>query len=315
MSSSATLRVLRVVGLAAAVLSPACGDDDKGQTTEPVGELPSGDAAVGVDSGRPSSSMDAGMQGALDATLTPPSSDGSLVTDGALADAAAPVVLDDAGKPVVPLVPLPDDGAPLSVCYGDADCKGDDLVCVGSLGVRGAGFCNDDCVDDKDCPAVAGVPASCSFEGQCVLGCAGSDGKGGGSCPTNMVCRDITDGNLLTQAEYRCTYPLGAGKKSVAAAGTCELAHGDGDCAGLLVCHLPTGGLLSSPDDGTGSCTAACAQSADCQVPAGSTASALCERGACELDCAATGTTCPSGWSCRDVDDVPLLTQMRCRLD
>jgi hypothetical protein len=314
MSSRATLSVLRVAGLVAAVFSAACGDDDKSQGGEPVGQLPSGDAAVGMDGARASSLMDAGRS-ALDATLTPPSHDGSLGADAAPADATLPAELADAGGPAVPLVPLPHDGAPLAVCYADADCKGDDLVCVGSLGVRGAGFCSDDCTEDKHCPAVAGVPASCSFEGACVLGCAGSDGKGGGSCPPNMVCRDVTEGNLLTQAKYQCTYPLGAGSKSVAANAKCELSHGDGDCAGLLVCHVPAGGLVSSPDDGTGYCAPACRQSADCQAPAGSTAAPLCERGACELDCDAIGASCPAGFSCRDVDDVPVLTQKRCRLD
>ena len=313
MSSRATLSVLQVAGLVAAVLAAGCGDDDNLKGGEPGGQQPGADAGAGLDGARPSVSMDAATLSPLDASLTPPSLDGSRSADGALADVTAPPVLDDAGTPVVPLVPLPHDGAPLAVCYRDADCKGDDLVCVGPLGVRGAGFCNDDCVEDKDCPAVAGVPASCSFERQCVLGCAGSDGTGGGSCPANMVCRDITDGNLLTQAVYRCTYPLGAGSKSVAATGSCALSHGDGDCAGLLVCHVPAGGLISSPDDGTGSCTAACKQSADCQVPVGSTAAALCEGGACELDCAASGASCPAGYVCRDVDDVPLLSQMRCR--
>lgn len=318
MSALNTLRLLRVLGLVSAVSAAvACGDDEK--KDGPTGALPEGDASVSTptptDSGRPNVSMDAGPRNTMDATTVVPTNDGAVAVDAAVASDAGttPGLVDDAGKPIVPLVALPSDGTRLSACYDADDCKGDDLTCVASLGARGAGFCSDDCREDKDCTAVSGVPATCSSAGQCVFDCAGADGKGGGACPANMVCRDVTDGNLLVDASYRCTYPVGAGSKSVAAGGKCERAHGNGDCASTLVCHLPSGGLVSSPEDGTGVCTPACKLASDCQVPSGTTAAAVCDEGACEYDCSATNATCPTGSTCRDVDDVPVLSELRCR--
>lgn len=325
MSWTATLRMLPVLGFTASLLALGACSEDKGSATddgEPADEpndQPNDqrDAAGPTpDGGKPSTSMDAGLR--LDATVVPtPTEDG-----GALSDATRPVppVLAgdasveptvDGGAPPVSLQPLPDNGQKLSTCYGQADCKGDDLTCVGARGVFGAGFCSDDCAQDSDCPAIDGLAASCSLQGQCRISCAGEANDGEGPCPDNMECQNVVPVGVPALPVYECRYPVGAGSKKQKSFDKCDAGHGSGDCEGLLSCHVPFG--FGGAPIGPGYCTQGCESATDCAVPAGVVAVATCELGGCELDCSQPGGSCPAGMNCRDVDAAPIVNEFRCR--
>jgi hypothetical protein len=196
------------------------------------------------------------------------------------------------------VVALPSDGARLSVCFAKADCQGDDIVCY-TPDTTTPGFCTDDCAVDTDCKPLGGLATTCSPEGQCSTDCAGA-GTGDGPCPTHMTCRNVAVG-ILAAPLYRCTYPAGSGSHASAAYGRCNSQHGDADCSADLSCFVP-GAIL--PSNGPlGYCSPACANTAACAAEPGATAVATCSAGHCALDCSGSGTTCPTGMSCRDTGE------------
>ncbi len=205
------------------------------------------------------------------------------------------------------LLTLPNDGKHLSICYGHADCTGEGLECYGAFRMA-PGFCSALCEADDDCSPIAGLKAGCGPDGQCRVDCSGADDKGDGACPSNMVCRDFFDlavvgggapsePGLITM--WRCGYPVDGGSNRVAAYQRCDLSHGHGDCKGDLLCHAPSSRLGRPANPGY--CSERCADASDCAAPSGTTAAPVCQAGACELDCAAAGATCPSGMNCRQV--------------
>jgi hypothetical protein len=205
------------------------------------------------------------------------------------------------------LIDLPSDGEHLSICYSGSDCNGDDLECYAPNGPQ-PGFCTQDCKADSDCDSIQGVKATCSPTGQCQMGCV----AGTGPCPDNMVCADLSPirGGLIP--DYRCVYPGDGGKNNVARYSQCDRAHGDGDCADAMKCHVPNHGDAKAPN--TGYCADDCGSAGDCEVPADTTAAPLCTEGVCEFDCSARGATCPSGMACVDLDSSLLNEVMRCRI-
>jgi hypothetical protein len=310
---------LSVLGLATALLITAACGEDKGDAAQGPGD--GDDLDTEIDGGeeeptgdKPPTSIDSGV-GFIDASVgvvDPPASDDAstgvdVAPDGAVVTPLPPVT-------DVPLVPLPVDGTRLAACYSSTDCQGDDLVCVSPTGPLGAGFCMEDCSTDTDCPVVDGVQSTCSVEGECRFDCTG-EGRGDGACPTNMVCRNLVPVGVRALPLYRCTYPLGAGAKSVPAYGQCDNAHGNGDCAGAATCRVPVAGIVTPPA-GPGYCAPSCTTetvATDCAAPAGSTVEPVCDLGWCEFDCSGMGSVCPSGMDCRDVDQAPLISQFRCR--
>jgi hypothetical protein len=211
------------------------------------------------------------------------------------------------GDASAPLVALPADGNRLSVCYEAADCNGDDLTCYLPDSLV-PGFCTDDCNEDKDCPAVEGLAATCSPDGQCRIDCAGK-GKGDGKCPKDMECRDVFDG-ILGPASYKCVYPEGSGSRVSAKYERCDPKHEDGDCKDKLACFVPS---AFGSGSGPGYCAPTCKEAKDCSVPGGASAVPACEAEHCTLDCSGAGATCPAGMNCRDVDESPLSEMYRCR--
>jgi hypothetical protein len=304
-------RLSRLLGLGLAGLTVlslgACGEDGGKDTPPEPGAVDSGaDVPETPANPRP---LDGGAA-RMDATVTPPRSDGAVdeppTSDGAVDTTPDP--LPDGAVPVT-TTQLPSDGNKLSVCYGEADCNGDDLTCY-LPGDAAPGLCTDDCSQDSDCPAVEGIAQGCSTFGQCRIDCTGT-GSGDGACPANQVCRDTSGPGLLTPPAYRCTYPVGAGSKAVALYGKCNTNHGGGDCQGMLGCHVPSA-LLFAPE-GPGYCSNACTVEADCALPAGVTSTVMCLDGGCEFDCSRAGASCPSAMNCRDIDPSPL-EDYRCRM-
>jgi hypothetical protein len=229
------------------------------------------------------------------------------------------------GKPGVttpgtagPLLDLPYGGEQLSACYGD-ECKGDDLLCFANSGTA-PGFCTEDCNEDSDCKPIDGLKAECSPERRCQVDCTGS-GKGDAKCPKNMECRDLPNpmgGGIVTPivtdalvSNWRCVYPVDAGKNDVKVYGQCDRDHGHGDCEGTRLCHTPTAPLTLAT--GPGYCSPSCKAVADCVAPSGTTALPLCNDGACDFDCSGKGASCPQGMNCLDVDNSLLSQTFRCR--
>jgi hypothetical protein len=239
---------------------------------------------------------------------------GDASPEASAGDASAPTA--DATVPTGPATPTAPKPATIRIdglrgagCFDDADCKGDDLLCFLPAGLRAGspGFCTDDCKVDTDCQAIAGMATTCG-DGQCRVDCSGAKGMGDGACPSNMACLNTAaPPTSLVFPAWHCVYPEGSGVKTAQAFEKCALAHGSGDCADDLLCVTARSGAASSPDDERASavslphCTAACKVASDCKSPTGITAAAACDLGACQLDCAAGGSTCPTGMSCRDV--------------
>lgn len=298
----------------------ACGED-KGESADNGG----GDGDESTDA--PEGLLDAGgPRGDMDASpILPPAivpEGGAVIEspDGAVTvvpepDAAAPNGPSSGGgggllPALPPGVTLPTDGNKLSACYSDEGCTGDNLSCVHALGLLGAGYCYDKCETSEQCPALEGVPSICSIESQCVFDCTG-EGLGDGACPTNMVCRNIVPGLLVPI--FRCEYPYGSGGKITPAYGQCNTAHGSNDCEGENACYVPISGIVTPPA-GPGYCAPGCDLAADCQVPAGATATPVCSAlGRCQMNCTEEGATCPTGMECVDVDQAPLFSAKRCR--
>lgn len=288
----------------------AFGYGDVSDVAGPVAADPRVSVRSGAEDGGRVSASDADAK--LPQTdAMPDTGDGGTVDDGG-AEAGHG---GDAGPKLPALLNLPSDGELASACYAPDECNGDDLLCFGSIDTA-PGLCVEDCQDDSDCAEVDGLPARCT-RGQCLVNCAGPERMGGGPCPAKMECRQqLTEevpGVLtpvvvaLTDPNFWCVYPVDAGTNDVALLGACDPGHGDGDCAGVRVCHDPDRGA------GPGFCTDACEASQDCAVPRGVVAStAVCAAGACELDCSAAGATCPTGMNCRDADSNPLTETFRC---
>ncbi|MDB4987599.1 MAG: hypothetical protein JWN04_2777 [Myxococcaceae bacterium] len=317
MAWNTKMKRTRLLGLSVLVWGlGACGDDPK------PGAMIEADSAV---SEPPSSfSMDGGRHNSLDASEPQQATrDSATVLD--LGDgAAAPLVPNPTPDPtsdrdsgtsgLLPALPpgvtLPTNGKSLSACYSDMDCTEDNLSCVHALGLLGAGYCYNKCETSADCQTLAGVSSTCSIENQCVFDCTGT-GLGNGTCPPNMICRDIVPG--LPVPIFRCEYPYGSGGKLTPEYGQCDQAHGSNDCKGDSFCYVPISGIVTPPS-GPGYCAPGCSAASDCSVPAGATATASCSRlGSCEMDCTDMGTTCPAGMQCVDVDNAPLISAMRCR--
>ena len=208
----------------------------------------------------------------------------------------------DAGDMLDATIELPTDGNALSLCTKDADCNGDDLVCVIFSTYRG--YCADDCKQDSDCPALEGIAATCSSN-ECVVDCAGS-GNGDGACPTNMECVQASSG---LSSSYRCQYPE---PKDKAVYEPCDGLRGNADCQEGLTCDvfigLPLLSDLASPH-----CVEPCMDASDCSDP-GSKATLVCDRdsvlvseGQCALECA-NDKDCPGDMLCLAIS--PL--QLRC---
>lgn len=299
------LHSLVALGLCALLVS-GCGDDEK-QSGPVDGSV---DPATGAGDG---GSKDA------DGPEAPPDQ-GSL--DGGDGD-AHPTPQPDGGTTEKPmsgtLLDLPYSGELLSLCYQNADCKGAGLGCYAAFGTV-AGFCSAKCEKDGDCKPIGGVVATCSPEGLCRVDCSGKDDNGDGACPTNMRCRDVFDPSVVVAGEesepglisiWRCGYPVHAGSNRVELYQECDLDHGSGDCKGELLCHAPSSALGSPANPGY--CAQACESQAQCTVPSGATSVAVCTEGACELDCAAAGATCPSGMNCRQVGGPISEVRHRCR--
>ncbi len=289
-----------------AVLAGACGDDEK--KSEPV------DGSVDPVTGGDGGAKDAGEPEVPPVPEVPDAGDG---------DGHTPVPKPDGGttsKPMPgPLLDLPFNGEALSLCYEGDDCKGSSLGCYAAFG-KVAGFCSAKCEKDDDCKPIGGVAASCSPEKLCRVDCSGKDDEGDGACPANMECRDFFDASVVVSGEqsepglisiWRCGYPVHAGTNSVEAYGACDLNHGNGDCKGELLCHAPSSTLNSAKNPGY--CTQGCDSKAQCTVPAGATSVAVCEEGACELDCGAAGASCPSGMNCREFGGPISEVRHRCR--
>ncbi|MDB4974738.1 MAG: hypothetical protein JWN48_3079 [Myxococcaceae bacterium] len=302
------------IGLSTTLLcTSGCAHD--GKNVPPEEEV---DGSVG---GHPSgmSSLDAGFARMDSAILPPVTTDGGsffepLADAGPIAPDTTVTSGDGGTRSLLPALPpgvtLRTDGNSLSACYGEDDCMGDNLSCVHSLGLVGAGYCYSTCKSNDDCQPLEGVATLCSIEGQCVLDCTGG-GLGDGPCPTNMVCRDIVPG--LAVPIFRCEYPYGSGGKITPDYGQCDQGHGSNDCKDDLFCYVPISGIVTAPE-GPGYCAPGCSDASDCTVPGGATAKAACSLlGRCEMDCNEKGSTCPAGMDCVDADNAPLITTRRCR--
>jgi hypothetical protein len=303
------------------MLAVACVDDKKpGDGDGPPQDQPDG-GADRMDAMTMVPTMDGNMpvtprpDGSVDAASdasSEPTGDATVVPQP---DAATTDQPDAAIPPAMPpeLKPLPADGNRLSICYDDADCKSDDLVCYMPRGVI-PGTCVDDCNQDSDCPAAAGVPSVCNdFTNECEFDCAGSDGEGKGACPPDMVCADVGSGGVFAPEVWRCRYPAGGGKRTAPLYERCDPEHDNGDCAGTNVCHQPALNA-SSAFAPNGYCTTSCEEDTECPLPSGAVANPVCGwTGACEFDCAVAGEKCPgTGMSCRDIDNLPLTETLRC---
>jgi hypothetical protein len=204
---------------------------------------------------------------------------------------------------------IPSDGNRLSVCYANAECNGDDLVCFGDGGGV-PGFCTEDCVEDTDCQPIGGMEATCSPQGECYVAC---DGEGDTDCPDDMECRQT--GGV---GSFGCAYPAGTGSGAAGQWESCEVSHGDGDCASGLVCYLPTWPAATS---GTGFCTENCQVVTDCTQPDDTSITSVIACGPtaatgtrwCRLDCSVEGSTCPDGMACENVVSNPQQQVLVCR--
>ncbi|MET0284604.1 MAG: hypothetical protein ABW352_09050 [Polyangiales bacterium] len=311
------IRAAGAVGLV--LLSVACSEDKPGDGNN-AGD---GDETGGIDVGEGDEApADAGsrMDARIDATIeTPPAVDAGdagtlppvVLPDGSL----PPVVLPDAAVITTPLAPLPHDGQRGSICYGNGDCKGDDLKCMLPAGSAIPGFCVDDCSTDADCAAIDGVKGVCNAiigEGLCQYPCGGAQNDGKGACPDDMVCENFAVGvQGALFPEWRCRYPAGGGKKTEQPWSQCDPLHWNGDCEGLNICHQPALSLASAALP-HGYCGSTCTQDTDCKGPEGNTSQAVCWFGSCELNCGVPGGNCPTGMNCMDIDPTIAVATMRC---
>jgi hypothetical protein len=198
------------------------------------------------------------------------------------------------------------DGGLLELCWSDADCSPAAPACYLPQGAQ-PGFCTVSCSSGSDCPALAGVPSSCSSEGMCRVDCAGS-GVGDGACPAPLRCRELP-AQPPAASIYRCTYPAGSGSHSLGKLERCDQSHGDGDCAAQLACRVPHLGP-TVPEPQYGYCAPLCSSNEECKLDSGS-ALGICSYAACEYECSA-GRTCPSGMRCLDIGTGALMIN-RCR--
>ena len=193
------LRSLLTLGICVALLG-ACGDDEKNADLL--------DGSVDPATGDDGSVQDAGMH---EMPAQPTADAGNNPS----------VPQPDGGVMPIPMTPthVPSDGEALSLCYDDADCKGEGLGCYAAFGTV-AGFCSEKCEKDEDCEPIGGAAASCSPEKLCRVDCSGKDGEGDGACPANMECRDLFDPSVVIAGEqsepglisiWRCGYPVQAG--------------------------------------------------------------------------------------------------------
>ncbi len=318
-----------------ALLAGGCGDEEakKGAPSDNASGEGDGD---GKQENEDEGDGDEGGDGDEDAPADDDSSDpnqefpdsdagvdaGDDETDDAKSDAGADPTIGKPGETTAEkagtLLNLPHDGGRLSACYGD-ECNGDDLLCFANSGTA-PGFCTEDCNQDSDCQPIEGIKAECSPERRCQVDCTGS-GKGDGKCPKNMECRDLPNPmgvGIVTPividaliSQWRCVYPVDAGKNTVKLYEQCDRAHGHGDCQGTRKCHAPTAPLTLPT--GPGYCSPECKEVSDCSVPSGTTAVPMCNDGACDFDCSAKGASCPKGMNCRDVDNNLLTETFRCR--
>ncbi len=295
------------------LLTVAC-DDEKGDSAADGGAgdggvVLAGDAAVSAGSGGGGSGGESGGTGGTDPEagtgggVSGAGSGGEPVMDGGQSDGE----IADAGA-APDAADIPSDGSWLSICYGNSECMGDDLVCFADGGGY-TGFCTEDCVEDIHCRPIDGMDAVCSQQGECYVPCDGADDT---DCPDNMECRQT--GGVEA---FGCAYPEGTGTGASGQWESCEVSRGDADCEQGLVCYLPT---WPPANGGTGFCTTTCANVTECEQPADVTITSTIACGPtaagdrwCRLDCTLEGSTCPDGMACEDVVPNPQQQVLVCR--